>query len=324
MLVAAPANPAVEPAFRPQPRSGSRSSTGRERTATARVARLPSVVAMHPRRPSPAHQEAVSRRLALLSAELAAGATPGGPRAGHRAGARTRPGAGSAHLARRPPRSRAGARRRTRRRPPVPVPGRHAVAPPRSGRRRRRARDAAGPRAARPGAGRGRRGARRPRPRGHLLVGGARRRREVVAPLAPAPAAPVSAGPDRRGAPGRRRRRPASRRPAGAGRRRRRGPARSPSTSPARCGARGSRCSTPAPGWWTRSRRPAAPGPGSTSRPSTSPVPGRRRADPGGRPHTARAGGVGGPRRRRHRRAAGEPQHRVPGRARDAARRRAR
>ena len=72
---------------------------------------------MHPRRPSPAHQEAVSRRLALLSAELAA-VRPGPCRP-----RRTTPGRRVRPPGDRPPGCRASGRRRTRRPRRCPCPG---------------------------------------------------------------------------------------------------------------------------------------------------------------------------------------------------------
>ncbi len=210
------------------------------------------------RRPSPEHQEAVSRRLAQLSAEL------DGVEAG---GWTTRPCHGDP---RRPTSSRCrsptpGSSRATARAAPEPVPDPHRIRRPRRWSPRRAPRVAtAGPEhGRRPAADAARAGSPWGRPSSRswpvlVAVGLAVTSwwvvrgdpQEVAAPAlsSPAgglatPAAPVAsasssaeAGRDRRHGHRRRRR--------------------------ARYAVPASRCSTPAPGWSTRSRRPAGPGRG--------------------------------------------------------------
>ena len=62
----------TEPPVRPQVSAVGRFSTGRASGSRCPGRPVPSVAGMRSRRPSPEHQDAVSRRLALLSAELSA------------------------------------------------------------------------------------------------------------------------------------------------------------------------------------------------------------------------------------------------------------
>ena len=258
---------------------------------------LPSVVAMRTRRPSPEHQEAVSRRLAQL--ERRAGGRASGDRALGRADERTaaragpadrvgraRPGAGAARGGRAPACPVAGPARR------APVAGRPCA--PRRCPRRCAAGCWLGPAQLAVRGGAGRRSA-WPSPAGGWSA------------ASPSRSWPRGAGTGRGPRLGRRRRRGAGR-PAPAAARRRTGSApghrrvghrrRGRQGAPTR--HRGAR--RRAPGWSTRSRRPGARVPASTCRRSTWPGPGRRRADPGRESPRRRAlRRVGGPRRRRHR-----------------------